>query len=489
MNDPRGGSDDPANLRRKSVTGLRWLGTAHALRSAISASTFLVLARLLSPADFGLQEMALVVVSVGLILAEAGIRPALIQQLDLTPALRSSAFWAGLAAGCLLMIVMLLGAPAVAAFYREPRVVAVLRALSLLFPVSAARVVLLAVLEKRLAFRRLSVLELGSTVCASLAAIAAAVAGFHVWSLVIQVIAGSVSLTGLLVLFGGWTPRARFQWRAIAPIAHYAVNHTGARLVEFLSRNVHDLLVGRALGAPGLGQYSTAYQLMLFPVVAVSRLVARVLFPALATLQDDDARMAGVFRDFVVAVATVTFPVMFGLWVVADAFVAVALGPKWEPVGALVHILAPIGALHSVTILADSILLAKGRLDLQIRWNLLQSFCVLGGILVGLRWGLVGVAVAYAVISLALAYPWLRLAAGLLHRPVSLVGQAVARPMLATAIMVAAVTAARTWVVPGHAPLQELLVMIPLSLVTYLAAILWLGERRFLALARELFAR
>ena len=364
--------------------------------------------------------MALVVVGVGLILAEAGLRPALIQRLEHTPALLSSAFWAALLTGGLLMIAVLLGAPAIAAFYREPRVVPVLRVLSLLFPISAARVVPQAVFEKRLAFRRLSVLDLCSTVCGSAAAVGAALSGLDVWSLVIQVIGGSLTLTSLLLVFGGWTPRAEFDRRALRPITPYALNQTGARLVEYLSRKVHDLIIGRYVGAPSLGQYSTAYQVMLFPVLAVSRLVSRVLFPAFAHVQDDDERMARVFRDFAVAVATLTFPLMLGLWAVADVFVAVALGPQWEPVGDLLRVLAPIGALQSVTALADNVLLAKGRADIQMRWNLLQSLCVLGAVLIGIRWSLRGAAVAYAVTSLALAYPWLRIAAGLLHVPVAL---------------------------------------------------------------------
>lgn len=486
MTDPSSATGGRPSLRARSIVGLRWLGITHALRSVISAGTFLVLARLLSPSDFGLQEMALVVVGLGLVIAEAGLRPALIQRIDLTPALATSAFWVALAAGSVVMLHVLLGAPAMGTFYREPRVVPVLQALSLLFPISAARVVVIAALEKRLAFRRLAVFELGSTICGSVAAIAAAVAGLSVWSLVIQAIVASSSLTGLLVLFGGWTPRARFDRAAVAPIARYAVSHTGTRLVEYLSRNLHDLLVGRALGAHGLGHYSTAYLVMSFPVLAVSRLVARVLFPALAALQDDDARMAAVFRDFAAAVATITFPVMLGLWVVADVFVAFTLGPRWEPVRDLIRILAPIGALQSVTVLADSILLAKGRADWQMRWNLLQGLCLLAGILVGLRWGLVGVAAAYAVVSLALAYPWLRLAMRLVDRPVAFVAAALARPLLAAALMVVAVTAVRAWMTAGYAPWPELLVLIPVGAATYLAAMLWLGERRLLGLAREL---
>jgi lipopolysaccharide exporter len=140
-------------------------------------------------------------------------------------------------------------------------------------------------------------------------------------------------------------------------------------------------------------------------------------------------------------------------------------------------------------VLADSILLAKGRADWQMRWNLLQGLCLLAGILVGLRWGLVGVAAAYAVVSLALAYPWLWLAMQVVDRPVAFVAAALARPLLAAAIMVVAVTAVRAWMTAGYAPWPELLVLIPVGAATYLAAMLWLGERKLLGLARELLGR
>ena len=477
------------SLRAQSIAGVRWLGAAHVLRSAISGVTLLVLARLLSPADFGVQAMAIVVVGLGLIVAEAGVRPALIQRLDPTPILLSSAFWTALAAGSAVMIIILVAAPAVARFYQEPEVTPVLRVLSLLFPISAARTVPLAILEKRLAFRRISLLEICSTVGGSAAAVVAAVVGLGVWSLVIQTITGSLALTSLLLLFGGWTPQASFHRRALRTIAFYALNHAGARLVEYLSRNVHDLVIGRSLGAPSLGQFTTAYQLMAFPVLAVSRPVARIVFPALARLQDDDERMARAFRDFAAAVATITLPLMFGLWVVADAFVAVALGPRWEPVKGLIRILAPIGALQSVTVLADTVLLAKGRAELLMRWNLIQSLCVLGGILIGLHWGLVGVAVAYALISVTLTYPWLRLAAGILHVPLTPIVHAVARPLLATIIMVAIMSGARLYVGAGSTPLRSLVLVAVLGAVSYLAMIAWLGERQFRVLARELLSR
>jgi len=482
-------SGDASGLRGRGIAGLRWLGSAHAVRATISAATVLVLARILSPADFGLQEMALVVVGLGLVLAEAGIRPALIQYLDLTPTLASSAFWAVLGTGTSLMLVALLGAPLVGMFYGEPRVEAVLRALSLVFPISAARVVPLAVLERRLAFRRLSLFELSSTVIGSAAGISAAVMGLGVWSLVTQVLAGSLSLT-LLVLLGGWAPHLRIERGTVGHVTAYALNHTGARVVEYLSRNVHDLIVGRRLGAPALGHYSTAHRLALFPVLAVSRLIARILFPALARVQEDDARAAGAFLEVARGVAAITFPLMLGLWAMADLFVSVALGPQWEPVIVLVRILAPVGALQSVTLLADSILLAKARMDLQVRWNAVQGLCVLASALVGLRWGLVGVAVGYAIVILALTYPWLRLTVGLVGLTAgSVVARVFGRPVVAALVMVAMMTWARADFLAGATAVQVLAVLVPLGLATYLGAILALGERRLLTLAREVLAR
>ena len=481
-------SGDPTTLRGRSIAGFRWLGAAHAARSAISAATVLALARLLSPSDFGLQEMALVVVGLGLVLAEAGLRPALIQRPELTPALASAAFWVALAAGAGLMLLTILAAPLAAVFYREPRVEAVLRALAPLFVVSAARAAPLAMLERRLAFRRLAVLELAATVAGSVAGLSAAVMGLGVWSLVVQTLAGSITLT-TLVLLRGWAPEPGFD-RSIRSLASYALNHTGARAVEYLSRNLHDVIVGRSLGASGLGHYSTAHRLVLFPALAVSRLVARILFPALARVQGDAARMGAAFVEVAAAVAALTVPAMLGLWALADEFVSVALGPRWAPVATLVRVLAPVAALQSVMVLADNILLAQGRVDLQARWNLAQSACLLGGVVVGLRWGLVGAAWGYAITILALAYPWLRLTAGSVGLSVwQVAGEALARPLLASVVMVAAMTWARGALMTGWSGAHAMPLLTLLGAATYAAVMLVLGERRLLGLARELFGR
>ena len=199
--------------------------------------------------------------------------------------------------------------------------------------------------------------------------------------------------------------------------------------------------------------------------------IGRVMFPVLSQMQDDDARTQNFYLKASVTVAMVTFPMMCGLWVLAEPFVLFVLGPKWQPVALLLMILAPVGAIQSLGTLNGLIYLVKGRTDLQFRWGLFFSCVVVLAFVIGLRWGIVGVATTYAAATAILIYPGWRLGYGLIDMPVQRMVMALARPAAAALLMLAALESLKALLPATWSDLSLLATAIPTDVFIYCALI------------------
>jgi PST family polysaccharide transporter len=184
-------------------------------------------------------------------------------------------------------------------------------------------------------------------------------------------------------------------------------------------RNLDNLLIGRLLGPVALGYYSQAYQLMLYPVHNITAVAGRMMFPTLASVQGDSARLRRGYLAAVSGIAAITFPLMLGAAVVAPDLYAVLFGPRWERSIYLFQVLCGLGMLQSIGATVGWIYMASGRTDLMLKWNLITLILVLPAFLLGLRWdALEGLTLGYALTSGLLFVPSLAAACSVLHLPV-----------------------------------------------------------------------
>lgn len=472
------------SLRDKAISGVKWAGTAQVLRNVLAVITTAILARLLSPSDFGLMGMAVVVVAFMNLFGDLGISAAIVHRRELSANLLSSAFWANVGFGFLLTALVAFGAPLVAAFYLEPRLAPLLAALSAILLFTSLGVVQRALLERTLRFSTIAVVETSATGLGSAVGIGAAVLGAGVWSLALQALTLAAANTLLLWRFSPWKPGWKFAWAELRSVTGYSLNLTGFGVVNYFSRNADKLLIGRYLGAQDLGYYVLAYQLMLYPLQQISRVVGRVMFPVFSRMQDDDTRFQNAYLKTTTTIAMVTLPMMCGLWVLAEPLVLAVFGPSWKPVAVLLMILAPVGAIQSLGTLVGDIYQAKGRTDLQFRWGLFSSFIIVSSFVIGLRWGIVGVAAAYAVATIILTYPGLRLAYGLINMSVRRMIVALARPAAAALVMLGALLVVRSLLPPTLSDPWVLATLAPAGMLSYALLIYYLDPAR----VRELLA-
>ncbi|CAG1020387.1 partial Lipopolysaccharide biosynthesis protein WzxC, partial [Methylococcales bacterium] len=351
------------SLRKTAISGIKWSSFSFVSKRALALLTNIVLARLLSPNDFGLVAMASVTLGFIDLFKDLGTGSAVIQRKDVSEGLLSSIFWINAGFGVMVSAGLYILSPAIGAFYREPDMAPLMQVLSLSFFISALSIVQSCLLTREMAFDRLAKLDLITGIFSSSVAIGAAWAGFGVMSLVYQPLLNSVLMLVLLWGTSTWHPKWMFHWGEVREVAGYSLNLAGFNIVNYFARNADNLLIGRYLGAQDLGYYDLAYRLMLYPLQGISAVVGKVLFPLYSKMQDDHERFRRTYLTAVGAIALLSFPLMLGLMAVSSPFVLVLFGEQWQPVAPLLMIFAPIGAIQSINTTTGSIYQATGRTD------------------------------------------------------------------------------------------------------------------------------
>jgi O-antigen/teichoic acid export membrane protein len=364
-----------------------------------------VLSRLLPPADFGLLALATVVTTYASLLRDMGTAAAIVQREHLTPELLDAVFWFNVCIGAALAIALCALAIPIADVFRQPRLSGVLLASAISFPLVSLGAVHQALLERSLRFRALARLEISSALLALGIACLAAINGFGVYSLVLNSIV-TVALTSLqLWIASDWRPAPRWSGKDLRSLWNFSANLFGFQTLNYFARNADSMLIGRFLGASDLGLYNVAYRIMLFPLVNLSAVLSRSLFPVLSRQQAKAASFATLYLKTISAIALLTAPLMAGLWALREPFVEVVFGQRWLPVAPVIAWLAPVGMIQSVLTTVGLIYMASGRTALMMRWGAAASAITVLAMVVGLRWGYVGVARSYAITFVLLLYP------------------------------------------------------------------------------------
>lgn len=422
-------------LGKSAVRSVFWVGGGQVFRQVLGIVVSVILARLLAPEDFGLIAMAYVFIELAQVFTDFGIGAAIIQSKNANARVLSSAFWATVSVGLLLALLTAAAAPLVATFYGDERLFAMMLALSLTLLLSGASVMPRAILHKEMRFSVAVASAMSGSLAGAITAVGLALAGFGVWSLVWQPIVGSSVAFLLVFLVCGWRPRATFSWAGICSLARFSAHVLGNDLLGYMSRNADKLLIGRVLGSAALGFYSLAWQLMLYPLTHISSVIVKVLFPTLSLLQGEMARFRAAYLKATAAIGLVTFPLMVGLFMVSEDFVLAVFGEKWLPLLPVLNIFCFIGMLRSVMTTASIIYLSTGHTRTMFRITLVGTPLTVTAFAIGLSWGIVGVAVAYTMISFVISYVNLRIALKIIDLRVNDFHAVLARPFASAIAM------------------------------------------------------
>ena len=395
------------SLTQKTAAGMAWLTAVQVGRQLLSIVSVSVLARRIPPVIYGLVGMAVLVTTLLETIRDVGTGTALIREPELPDSLASTAFWLNCGTGIIVTLLVIAFSWPAAYFFHEPQVARILQFLSVSFFFGALGVVPTAVLTRAMDFRRVALSQAVGAVCGTSSAIAIALAGGTVSALIAASLVMSITTTLMVWFLSPLRVKLIFHVAEARRILTFGLHLTGSHVMNYFSRNADNVLVGRFLGSSPLGFYQMGYMLMTLPLQNFSVMIAQVAYPALSKMSDDHARFRAAYLRTASLISLVTFPVMIGLGVTAQPFVRVFLGPKWMPVAGLLMVFGPLGALQSLTSTLNLVFNTQGRTNLLFRWQIFASISYVASFVVGLRWGIMGVAVCYTIVWLLLMVPML----------------------------------------------------------------------------------
>jgi PST family polysaccharide transporter len=439
---PRRGSDT-RGLQHRVARGLSWTVTELWGRQVLNLVVFVVLARLLTDADFGLVALAMVFVALAQVVVDQGLGDALIQRPQIDRLDIDTAFWVAMLTGVGLTVVGLVAAGPIASLLAEPDLAPILSVLSLTFVLAAFTSIQVALLRRELAFRTLAVRTLAGALGGGVIGIAMAVLGFGAWALVGQLVASAVLSAAMLWWVSPWRPGRQFSRARFRELFSFGLNIVGSDILTFLSRYSDNLLIGVFLGTPALGLYVIGYRLLEVSQTILVNVARKIAFPAFSRLQDDRERMLRAHLALTRMASLTIIPSYIGLALIAPELTILVFGDRWRESGIVASILLASGPVLSMRTFNLSLLTATGHPEVAFRFRLVTTITNVAGFAIAVSFGLYAVAAAFLIGAYALMplnLYWTRKYAGVGIRTYL---EQLTRIVLATLLMALAVLAVK----------------------------------------------
>lgn len=393
------------DLKGRSVRGGAATLGGQAANFVLKLGSTAILARLLTPADFGLIAMVTAVTGFVEMFKDAGLSMATVQRAEINHRQVSTLFWINVALSLLLMLVVMALAPAVAWFYSEPQLLPVTLALGALFPLGGLTIQHQAVLHRQMRFGTLASIDVASNALGIVAAIIAAAFGARYWALVAMMAAAGISNMALVWLRCGWRPGLPVRGSGVRPMLAFGGNLTGFTFVNYWARNADNLLIGWYWGAVPLGLYSRAYSLLTLPLAQINAPVAAVAAPAMSRLQRQPDRYAQYYLRALSGTTLMVFPLAVALILFADDFIEILLGPQWSGAVLTFRLLGLAALLQPIGNSTGWLYVSNGRTDRMFAWGVFASTVTLATFLVAVAFGVNCLAASYSVEMVVLAWP------------------------------------------------------------------------------------
>ena len=393
------GSGGPAHpslahpLSQQAKSGVAWSGLSRVLIQLIQFGSSIALARLLTPSDYGLVAIVASFTGFALLFTDLGLGAAIIHRAKVEESLLAAAFWLNALTGFALTGLFSGLAVPLAHLYGKPALVPLIIIGSLVFSLSL-NVVQLALLERSLRFRLVGTIEVSASVMAVTVSISCAASGLGAVSLVFGALTQVAVTTVGMWLAVRWRPRQFVSRAALRELWAFSSHLFGFNVVNYWARNADNLLIGKYASSAVLGVYSRAYNLMMLPVQQVTSVIGRVLFPALSRLRHDQERLGRAYLRALVVMTALGTLLSVVLATSATAFVDVAYGHRWHAAAPLLAVLAASGPAQVVSGTVGALYQALGLTRSQFRRGTINAVVTVAAIVIGLRWGATGVAVA-----------------------------------------------------------------------------------------------
>lgn len=361
------------SLKNKTQKGLAWSMIERFATQGVQFLFGIILARLLSPDDYGIIAMPLVFLAIAQCFIDSGFSGALIRKPDLTEDDLSTAFYFNIGVGVICYLILFFTSPLIADFYHTPILADLLKVTALATLFNPLCAVQQAILTKKIDFKTQAIVSLSGALVSGVVGLAMAYSGYGVWSLVFQQVGGYVIRTVLLWALCKWKPKRRWSWESFQYLWGFGCKMLGSGLLDTIYNNIYPIVIGKYFSALDLGNYTRAQQFANLPSSNVTGVLQRVTFPVLSSIQNEDERLARNYRKILKLSAFLIFPLMLILSAVADPLIRVLLSDKWEGCIILLQILCFSLMWYPIHAINLNLLTVKGRSDLFFRLEVFKK--------------------------------------------------------------------------------------------------------------------
>lgn len=396
-----------ADLGGRSARGGMVTLSAQVFKFVFSTVATIVLARLLTPEDYGLIGMVAILINFVGMFQYLGLSTATVKWAELNHRQVSTLFWINMGLSAAIMLITIASGPLLAWFYKEPRLIGITIGYGITILLTGLAIQHEAILARQMRFTAIVVVEVVALLIGFVSAVVAAWYGAGYWALVLNQMVMTITLVIGVWVVCRWRPGLPARGIGIRSMLSYGGNLTGFNIMTFFSRNLDNALIGKFWGPYQLGIYSRAYQMLLMPMQQINAPLAAVAIPALSRLADSPERYRAAYLKILEKVVLVTMPLAALMIATSDWMVLLLLGPQWRGTGRIFMLLGIAAMIQPVTKTAWWLFSTQGRTRELFHWGLMGGAIAIVSIVAGLPWGATGVAASYAVADLCIATPLL----------------------------------------------------------------------------------
>lgn len=391
------------DLKGRSIRGSAVTVAAQGCKFFTQIGSTIVLARLLTPNDYGLVGMVTVVMRFAELFKHLGLATATIQKEKINHRQVSTLFWINLAISVIIALIIALLAPALSWFFQEPNLTPITLALATTFIFSGLTIQHQALLTRQMRFLSLANIEITSMFIGTTVAIISAFYGAGYWALVILQIVTVIANAVETWFICSWRPSIVIERAGIGSMLALGGNITGFNAVNYFARNLDNILIGRVWGSYQLGLYDRAYQLLLLPLQQINLPISAVAIPSLSRLQSEPQKLRQFYLKALSIVCFLTFPLILLIIILSEEIIEILLGSQWLEASTIFRLLAISAIVQPICNTTGWLYIATNRTARMFRWGLFASSAIALSFLVGLPYGAKGVALSYTVVMLVLA--------------------------------------------------------------------------------------
>ena len=362
------------NLKSKAKKGLVWNTVERIMTNGIQFVITIILARLLSPNDYGIIAMPAIFLAIAQVFIDSGFANALIRKPDLNEEDLSTAFFFNVIVGVVAYILLFLSSPLIADFFKTPILSRLLKVTALVVFLNSLGIVQQAVMTKDLNFKSQAIISTISTVVSGVASIWMAYNGYGVWALVYQQVSAALLRVVLLWVYGRWKPLWIWSKESFRYLWDFGSKVIVIGLLDTIFNNVYAFVIGKKYNAEDLGNYSRAQQFADLPINNINSIVQKVTLPLLSEIQEDDSRLGTIYLQIMVMVSLLVFPLLLTLVAVASPLIMVVLGEEWNGCILMFKILCFARLWTPINAININLLQVKGRTDLFLKIEIIKKF-------------------------------------------------------------------------------------------------------------------